>query len=496
MRRILELSASVLRTGEAKSAYDSKGGAWDGAVGLNPFISDDDYRFLLATTKAPIRRGESQITDVPIAFARDPRVGEGENGYILGLGAGEGRFYKVNTAGEVTVVRPQATLTTLANPTGGMASIIDSAGNPFLFLATYQGLVRWNFNTADSASHWNVGNNALNNAARYPFHRLFDSVYFGNGHQLGRIPLDAVHDQATAFSNIDFDAVKIGYNTEQITSLGDDGRYLIIATSYRSSFDDNDTPQARLLWYSGVGSNWEWETSISGERGIRAIIKNALGVFAIGEQSIYQIAFGQQPKLLRTFSTSDAIFFGDYLANAVGQATNLAAPFGDSMIFGRRGAVFGKRYPTEPVTFSHPLQGHTGDISLIIPDFKRGTVFVGTGDNKLWEYDMSLAGNAPTAEYRTRWFDLKDKYDIKAVEVELPKGLGASDVQALTVEVPSGAFKTQVIRQSTIDAKDRFFANLNISPELTGSKVRFTLTQTAGSPALGAIYLYGSAASK
>lgn len=493
MRRILELPASVLRTGEAKSPFDDKGAAWESAIGLNPFISDDAFRFLIATTKAPTRIGTSEITDVPIAFARDPRTGEGDNGYILGLGSGVGRFYKVDTAGTVTVIRPQSVLTTLTSPTGGMAAIIDSAGNPFLFLARYQDLVRWNFNTADDAAHWNVGNNALNVAARYPFHRLFDAVYFGNGHSLGVIPLDAVHNQSGTFSNIDFAAVKVGYDTEQITALGDDGRYLIIATSYRSSFNDNDTPEARLLWYSGVGSNWEWETTLKGERGIRAIVKNALGVFAIGEQTIYQIAFGQQPKLLRTFPTSDAIFFGDYLANSVGHATNLAAPFGDSLIFGSRGAVFGRRYPSEPVTFSHPLQGHDGILSLIVPDFKRGSIIIGTGDSKLYSYDMTQAGNSAN-EHRTRWFDLKAEYNLMGLEIDLPKGIGSSDVQAITVEVPSGETSTATLSQATVESTRRNYPVLTLNPNLRGSKVRFTLTQSAGTPALGGICLYGEPA--
>src|SRR5262249_46853650 len=134
----------------------------------------------------------------------------------------------------------------------------------------------------------------------------------------------------------------------------------------------NDTAAStRVIWYS-TGSNWDWEATFEGEVAIQAIIRNALGTFAIAEQGIYQLAFGQQPKLLRTFGSADSIVFGGYFTSS-GARPQCGAPFGDSLMFGERAAVFGKRSPNEPVTFSHPLYGHTdeggdsGIISLIAP---------------------------------------------------------------------------------------------------------------------------------
>lgn len=497
MRRILELTAQMLRTGEARSKFDTRGGAWDAAIGLNPFISDDDYRFLLATTAAPTRIGEATVTDIPIAYAMRRRAsGSGGNvPYFLGS---TGRFYQVQLAGTVTAVRPQSTLTAISNPVGGMTTIVDSGSNEYMLIATFGTLIRWNFDTADDTAHWN-SSTSIQQAYKYPFHRLFDSVYMGNGIYIARIPLDALHNQAGSLSNIDLTAVQVGTLIEpfEVAALSDDGRYLLAALSHR--FDDTSestnphTHEAKIIWYSGVGSNWEWETTLPGERSVRAIIRNALGVFAIGEQTIYQIAFGQTPRLVRTFGSDDKISTD---ANAspfrVGRV-NLAAPFGDSMIFGKRGAVFGRRYPTEPITFSHPLQGHTDDISLIAPDVEKGKVYVGGEDSKLWKYDMATAGNSSNA-YPTRWFDLKADHILRRVEIELPAGIGASDTQTLKVEVPSGASQTFTLSQATIAAGTRYYAKLAINPSLRGSKVRFTLTQSAGSPRMGSIYLYGETA--
>ncbi len=500
MQRVLSLSAQMLRTGEARSKHDDEGGAFIEAIGLNPFIGDDAYRFLLATTKAPTQLGSSQITDIPVAYCirRRPAASGGNVMYMLGSA---GRFYKITAAGTVTVLRPQTTLTAIASPVGGMATIVDSGSNEYVLIAGFDYLLRWDLDEADDASHWN-NSTGLQGAYVHPFHKLFDSVYFGNGPYIARVPLDALHNQGGSLSNIDLTAVHVGDAIEgsDVTALSDDGRYLVAGVSVRmddtSEATNPNTQEAKIIWYSGVGTNWEWETTLPGERAVRAIVRNALGLFAIGEQTIYQIAFGMTPKLVRTFPAADKILMGANNSPFRIGRVNLSAPFGDSMIFGKRGAVFGKRSSLEPVTYSHPLQGHTDDISLLAPDFLKSCVLVGTEDSKLWLYDLTQAGNSANS-YPTRWFSLQRRYvpaadyEINYVEIELPEGVGSSDVTTLKIETPDGASVTLTLSQTTVVAKQRYFAKLSIKPSLRGSKVRFTLTQSAGSPRLGGIHLYG-----
>lgn len=492
MKAILELVAKALRTGEARSKHDNDGGAWESALGLNPFLSNDAFRFLIATTAAPTRVGEEEIEDIPIAFANpdlsNPTSGDG---FLLG---NAGKFYRVTPDDEVTVIRPQTTLTALTNPTGGMTTLKDADDNEYAFLATFDKLVRWDFDDEDSTDHWNEGN-ALHGAWQHPFHHLFDSEFFGNRNYLGRIPLDAVHDQSTTLSNVEFEALRVGDDGEVITAIGDDGRYLIAAISRVLDATNDTANRTRLIWYSGVGDNWEWEATFEGEVAVQAIVRNALGVFAIAEQGIYQISFGQQPKLLRTFSSSDSILFGGYFTSS-GARPQCAAPFGDAVIFGQRAAVFGRRAPSEAVTFSHPLFGHTdeeednGNISLIVPDFVKGKVHVGTNDGKFWVYDLTMAGSSSN-ENVTRWIDLNAEFTLMSVEIELPEGIGEEDVQTLKIEVPSGESVTVTISQDTVDERYRYRARLTLDPNLIGSRVRFTLTQSDGTPRLGGICLYG-----
>lgn len=487
MQRLLELSASDLRTGEARSKHHEKGGMWDTALGLNTFIDSDSTRFLVAATASPTRIGTSQIQDTLIAYAFDPTYSSDGIVYFLGS---SGRFYKLLANGNVSVIRPQSTLSSITDPVGGMVGIVDSGGNPFIFYARRDHLDRWDLDTADDTSHWNEGNNGLNDSLHHPFHKFLDAAYFGNRHELGIIPFDSLHNQSSGFSNIDFAAARFGTSKETITALADDGRYLVAAIS--PNLQGTTLGNARIVWYSGTGSNWEWEVSLKGEFGIRAIKNTADGLIAIGARNIYLLQFLAPATPLYPFPAEDAIG-SVYNYFSIGMRSNCAALLGGAAIFGMRGAVFGKRLPTEKITFSHPLQGHTSNISLIMPDFTDPHVYVATEDSKLWKYDMSAAGNTSNS-FPTRWIDLKQECLVEEIQIELPEGVGSSDVTTLTVTVPSGETASFIISQSSLGAlpgTQRFYARLRLKPTLRGSKIKFTFALSAGIPRIGAIYVYG-----
>jgi hypothetical protein len=482
MQRILSLPTSFLRTGSARSEHDEKGGAWVDAIGLNPFIADDNYRFLLATTATPTRIGSTEITDIPIAYATDHR-NDANAMYILG---GDGRFYRVLSGSDsVTVVRPQSTLTAITGPTGGMVGASDSGGNEYLFLCRATRLVRWNYDTGDSTSHWNEST-AIEDTPFHPMLKLFDSIYFGNKYKLGRIPLDETLNDAGSLANVETEVCRIDNADMTITALGTDGRYLIFAANVLGQSSSIYTTEARVFWYA-TGSNWEYEATLKGERAIRAIIKTAIGTFAIGDQTIYELNFGLTPRLVHTFPSADNITYdaasGNFRANG-------AAPYGDSVIFGNRGAIFGKRFPTEPITFSHPLQGHTGNISMIAPDFVKPLIYVAGENDTLWKYDMSSAGSNATA-YTTRWLDLNDEYNVMRLEIEMPEGIGASDSTSIVVVGANASSDTITISQNTIPAADRYFVRVNVPPAVRSSKIKLQVTQSAGTPKFGAIHVLG-----
>lgn len=483
------MPAARLRSGIGRSQYDDTGALWQQAIGFNPFLIDDNSRFLGAITATPTRIGSADFTDIPLAYTP---VFYGSNAAMCILGS-SGRFYIVFSDNTYVVVRPQSVLTALSNATGGMAPVIDSGGNSYVFACCRQDLVRWDLDTADSGTHWNVGNNGLTLSNHHPMKRVFNYTYFGNGNYLGRIDHTKLHNQATTLTNVDFTLINFG--TDQIvTTIGEDGRYTLIATS--KSFDEatSATTDARIVWYPNIGVNWDWEVTLKGERAIRAIVRNALGTFAICEQNIYQLVFGEQPKLIRPFDILDAPGGAfNAIVTTVGPRANASAPYGNAMIFGKRGAVFGKRYPSEPLTFSHPLQGHTSTISMIAPDFVKDKIFVGTEDSKFWVYDMTSAGSTSNSQV-TDWIDLGAQFLISALEIELPQGIGSSDVLGIKVEVRSGDSCTLSLSQTTVASRDRTNLRRPIKPTLKGSQVRFTFTPSAGSPKFGSLSLYGKPA--
>lgn len=485
LQRLLRLTAKQLRTGESRSTHDDSSGTWQSAIGLNAFLEADASRFLCATTAAPTRIGSTEITDIPIAAGSDPTLG-----FIYVLGS-TGRFCSVDTNNNVNVIVPQTTvvLGTIANPTGSVHPVTDSGGNKYMFIAGRAILVRWDLSTLDSLTHWNTSN-GLNSCNHHPMHKLFLNVYFGNGQYLGVIPLDQLHNQATTFTNVNFQLINFG-SDQNVTAIGDDGRYTIVAISPNFDETETGTRESKIIWYPGIGINWEWEVTLKGERAVRQIVRNVLGSFAIGEKTIYKLTFGAQPELVRTFETTDSPGGAfNAIAQGVGPRVNLAAAYADSVIFGKRGATFGKRYPTEPVTFSHPLQGHTSDLSLVEPNFVPGRILVGTEDSKLWSFDMTAAGNTSNS-YTTDWFDLTQRCTITRIEIEMPAGIAASDVLGITVEVPSGKTAAVSLSQATIASGSRTNPQLQLKPTLQGSQVRFTFAPSAGAPKHGAISIHG-----
>jgi hypothetical protein len=485
LSKILQITAKDLRTGEGRSQYDDTGGVWQQSIGLNAFLSDDNARFLCATTATPTQIDSiaTYIQDTPIAYALDTRP---NNAYMYVLG-NSGRFYSILYGGTIATIRPQSTLTAVNYPTGGMAFGTDVNGTSYLFLCRGARLVRWDLNTADSATHWNEST-VLNTADVHPMHKFSSTIYFGNGYSLGAIPLTSSLNDVGSIAAVNTSVVKIDNANLTITAIGDDGRYVVFAASLVQQNSFSAASDVRIFWYSGVGINWDWEVTIKGERSIRAIVQNSLGTFAIGEQNIWQLAFGQQAKLVRTFDTADAIHFDPSTESTF--VANGAAQFGDALIFGQRGAVYGKRNPREPVTFSHPLQGHTGNIYMIAPDFLKSKIYVGTDNNKLWLYDMSTAGTTSNS-WKTRWFDLKQQMSISRLEIEMPQGIGASDVLGVVVETPDGKTATASLSQTTMSASRRYYPKIPLKGNLIGAQVRFTFTPSAGSPKFGGVSLYG-----
>lgn len=486
-QRLLHLPAKILRSGEGRSLYDDTAGIWKDAIGLNPFLASDASRFLLATTAAPTQVGSSSITDIPIAYAKAPIS---SNNLLCLLGSG-GRFYTIDDSNSVNVIRPGATtLVAISLPTGGMEYLTDSGGNSYVFLCTRTALIRWDLNTADSTTHWNESN-ALNSSNFHPIHytSVAQAAYFGNGNYLGSIPTTELLNQATTLSTVTFQLMHFG--SEEVTAISDDGRYTLVALSH--SFDEttNFKYDARIIWYPNVGTNWDWEVTIKGERAIRAIIKNSLGVFAVGANTIYQLAFGQQPKIIDTFDSTDKVGGAfNAIAQNVGPRVDLAQPIGETLMAGIRGMTYGKLFPTEKVSFSHPLQGHTSNISMIAADFLTDHIYVGTEDSKLWDYNMGTAGNT-TGTHQTNWMDLGQEAMIQRIDIEMPAGIATSDVLGVTVETPDGKTASVTLSQAAVSSGKRNFIRKALKPTLRGAQVRLSFTPSAGAPKFGGISLYG-----
>ena len=80
----------------------------------------------------------------------------------------------------------------------------------------------------------------------------------------------------------------------------------------------------------------------------------------------------------------------------------------------------------------NPLQGFTGDIGLIIPDFLENKVHIGTRSSKFYSYAMDGIGTSSTPLV-TRWMPLGGNVSISRINIDFPNGIGGSDDFVFTV---------------------------------------------------------------
>lgn len=474
MRKILELTPKVLRSGRARSQFDDDGGIWDDATGINPYLDNASYRGVIAITAAPTDITGSTVVDIPFAYAKDER-GSTNFMYILG---GSGHFYSVNVNKAVTDLRSGTPIT---SPSNGMfifqSRHASAAATMFYLRESHIGT--WDL-SGTYATGWNDTAQAITSCAHHPTHKLFDTQFFGNKNALGRVYDDGTATPAYDTNALDFD------KQETITALGDDGRYLIIATGRLVNDSYNTKHGVRIAWYLN-GDSWEWETFIPNESAVRAIRRTPSGVYAICKNATYRIAYGLEPEPIATHPSDEAIPF-DSLNYGHVQA---AAVLGDGVIFGAKGTAIAEPEPRANRIVYSPLQGHTGDISLLVPDFISGTMFVGTRSSKLYWYDLTAAGTS-ASQKTTRYIDLGGYYHIGRIDVTLPNGIGASDSMAFEIIGTDGSATARTITQANFG--DKGFVSIYLPAQVTTAKVKIGVTMSAGTPSFSALALYGEKA--
>jgi hypothetical protein len=473
MKRILNLDNKVLSTGRGRGPF-TEGGIWDSAPGLNPYLESDTYRGLMAQTGAPTDKTGSVIADIPVAYAKF-ESGSSYSLYILGL---SGHLYDINPNESITDRRSS---TQINAPANGMAIIKPRGGSATLLFARETRIGTWNL-AGTYPTGWDDGAYVTGTTTPHrPFHSLFDRVFYGNMTYVGQFEDDGSSGITHTAQALDLEG------GDTVTALGDDGQYLIIGTSnvVQESYDSFSL--TRILYWDTNSSSWNWEVTIPNESSVRGISPD--GRYAIGKRGVYAIRFGlNEAELVYSFDDDEAIAFD---ALEYGHVQSVTAWEGGVM-FGKLATALSSFLPGEKPAVFNPLTGVTGDISLIIPDFLQGKTYVGTRSSKLYSFDMTSAGASDDA-LTTRSIDLEAKWHIQRLDIALPNGIGASDQIDIVVSGDSSASVTlPAITRTRYGNKNSL--SVYFGKNLTTTRVKLSITFSAGTPSFSDISLWGEAA--
>jgi hypothetical protein len=481
MQEILKLNAKNLRTGRTRSQFTDDG-IWDSAQGLNPYIEDASYRGLIACTAAPTditTLGGTTLADIPIAWTKN-EINSTYNLYILG---DQGHFYDINGGLGLSAMTDRRSGTPISSPANGLGIIQPRGGSAVLLYATKTRIGTWDL-SGTYPTGWNDGAYDCGTSTPHrPFHRLFDRLYYGNASYVGQFADNGDTTITHTAQALDLDG------RDTATALGDDGRFLIIATARIVQDDYNGYNATKVIFWDTSASSWSWETTVPNETSIRSIVRTESGVLLFGKYGIYTVAFGQHAKRVLPLDPSESIAF-DALNYGHVQS---AAPWGDGAIFGKLGTAYSKFLPGEQRILYNPLQGFTGDIGLIIPDFLENKVIVGTRTPKLYSFDMTAAGNVGVGgnSFISRYIDLEGYWHVQGATVTFPNGVSGTSSFFVT-GAGGGVSKNFSITSSTYPNKR--VVNLPFSKNITDTHVRINLGMTEGAPAISEITLWGEPA--
>ena len=223
--------------------------------------------------------------------------------------------------------------------------------------------------------------------------------------------------------------------------------------------------------------------------GIRAIYRIGSVVYVVGKRALYTAVFGGTYNVVYSFDSDETIPFD---ATTYGHPQAIG-PWGDGVIFGKLATAVSKFLPDTQRMVYNPLRGFTGDVSLIIPDFLEGKVYVGTRSSKLYSAGVASAGISATPII-TRIVPLGGYYHLQRMDIALPNGIGASDVIDVQVQGKHGTETVQLptIQQSTNGNKH--YLSIKFGRNLATSDVRLTFTLSAGVPSFSEVSLWGEEA--
>lgn len=431
MPRLFSLSSKQFLTGIAPNAHTETGGLFFKADGVTPLYdaggTASSQNGLLQAGPAPT--DFTTLGTIADAVIAGETVVSAGTPFLMMMG-NAGHFY-LKQVGSGDVLDRAATHP-IANPANGLTAWGPANGTVLVYywqktqIGTFD--ISGNNHPASPDSHWiDDAYTGLNSTFNHPVHQFQGNVYYGNDAYVGALLDDGEGGVDHAPNVLDFPF------RFKVTSLSDDGTYLVIATTENNA-GLNTFSVNKVVFWDLHSSQWTREYEIR-DPFIWALKKMGNAVYAFGQYGIYQVTFdGGVTKIL-----SRLIGFGTQADLAAGYGANRALVYnGAALMFATDTTIdtFGKLAPDLlNAYFKHfKIPSGSGTPTFVSADLDVGRVYVATDGPKLLSYDFDATTRATGVSAQSVYIPLGDKYQVEQIDVVFGEPLSGSDAMGIQLK--------------------------------------------------------------
>ena len=423
MKKIFELGIKDFLSGVSETSHGNKGGLFFEAKGVAPFVSprrtSNDFG-LLQTFAAPTDMTGAIVVDVPFVWASEATASN--TGFLYMLG-NAGNFYVIVLSSNA-ITNERSGGSKISNPAMGLVIYKEKL---YYAQKTQVGQVTEGTPPFDTGSTWDNdwstavgGGSALESSIYHPMHLFSGRVWIGNG-----LYIDSITG-----SSPDYNSKVLTLESDyRVLCLSDDG-FFIVAGITQNLGDLDMMGKTKIIFWDTFSSLVSREWPIP-EAHVSSIKRLGGQLYAVTSGGIYRFSYSSPPVkvvegvdcLYGRHSAVD-ILEGNMLA--VGRRSNEITTYGPPMA----------GYP--PVVFS-PFTGWANGqgVHTLASTAKRGTVYFGTNDSKLYRQNM-VTGGATSLNAKTNFIPLREKYLVEEIKIILGTDLSSGDSLNIDVSADDG----------------------------------------------------------
>lgn len=447
MKKILSLSPKDWLSGIAQGYHFGRG-IWASATGINPFV--DSQR---ANTRVGLLQASPAVTDITSTVVIDTPIGWcsdfASNGDQKLYFNGTGTLYSLNISNDTGLTA----LRTVSNMANGIISFKATGETKYLYYFQKTQIGRYDLN-ATYVDNWFTG---LDSTVNHPTHRFFDVVFYGNGDTIGSIR-DMAGTATGALNELDVGA------DYTITTLSDDGAYLVIGITKNIGGGSTVYPGTKILFWDTNSSSWEKEWDLDAPD-ILSIKKRGATMYALTSTGLFVFNYATSPEKVLSLQSGDTAG----VSSTTGSHYSMDV-VGNGVLWGSSSRLhyYGNFIKDAPTAYHQLFSVPNGTTTLVCSSAKHQRIYAGTTTPKFGYYDYSSSGTPDTSvSAESVYIDLMDRYNIQRIDLILGTKLATGDIVNIGV---SDVENTNIVNYGGTNAVS--FTNY-------GAKSRAKLTGTS-----------------